>query len=230
MRNWRLMRAFHSNRAVGTAPRQHELRSFVIMAAENHSAARTMVERFWCGQVRYTGDSAGQAGNRRAPLVNYDPYFMATTLRLALSFLLWSVACGRAANQPATLPSERSIAQRQPAIALVAPTAQPSVTPPTPQLPSQWPHQSPSVVTSKRGMVVTDNVHASRVGSEVLARGGNAADAAVATAFALAVAYPTAGNIGGGGFAVTLFHGSARTLDFRETAPASARPEMFVQH
>ena len=186
------------------------------------------LERFWCGQVRYTGDSAGQAGNRRASRANYDPYFMATTLRLALSFLLSSVACDHATNQLTTLPSAPSIAQQPPPIALVAPMAQPSVAPPTPQLPSQWPHQSPSVVTSKRGMVVTDNAQASRVGSEVLARGGNAADAAVATAFALAVAYPTAGNIGGGGFAVTLFHGSARALDFRETAPASARPEKFV--
>ncbi len=77
-------------------------------------------------------------------------------------------------------------------------------------------------------MVVTDNAIASRVGRDILAAGGNAADAAVATAFALAVAYPTAGNIGGGGFAVTKMHGEVRALDFRETAPAGATRDMYL--
>jgi gamma-glutamyltranspeptidase/glutathione hydrolase len=77
-------------------------------------------------------------------------------------------------------------------------------------------------------MVVTDNALASRVGSQVLRTGGNVADAAVATAFALAAAYPTAGNIGGGGFAVILNRGVARALDFRETAPAAANRDMYL--
>ena len=77
-------------------------------------------------------------------------------------------------------------------------------------------------------MVVTDNAIGSQVGRDMLAAGGNAVDAAVATAFALAVAYPTAGNIGGGGFAVTLINGEPRALDFRETAPAAAKRDMYV--
>lgn len=91
-----------------------------------------------------------------------------------------------------------------------------------------WPHSVPVVVRSTKGMVVSDNAIASEVGSVILESGGNAADAAVATAFALAVAYPTAGNIGGGGFAVTRFGSSVRALDFRETAPAAATRDMFL--
>jgi gamma-glutamyltranspeptidase/glutathione hydrolase len=77
-------------------------------------------------------------------------------------------------------------------------------------------------------MVTSDNALATKVGREVLASGGNAADAAVATAFALAVTYPTAGNLGGGGFAVTRVGGDIRALDFRETAPARATRTMYV--
>jgi gamma-glutamyltranspeptidase/glutathione hydrolase len=77
-------------------------------------------------------------------------------------------------------------------------------------------------------MVVTDNAISSKVGRDVLAAGGNAVDAAVATAFALAVAYPTAGNIGGGGFAITRMKGTSHALDFREVAPAAATRDTFV--
>ena len=91
-----------------------------------------------------------------------------------------------------------------------------------------WPYTTPIVVRSAKGMVVTDNAIATKVGADILATGGNAADAAVATAFALAVAYPTAGNIGGGGFAVTRMKGEARALDFRETAPAAATRDMYL--
>ncbi len=91
-----------------------------------------------------------------------------------------------------------------------------------------WPYTSPVTVTSAKGMVVTDNAVASLVGRDILASGGNAADAAVATAFALAVAYPTAGNVGGGGFAVARVKGKAYALDFRETAPAAAARDMYL--
>lgn len=91
-----------------------------------------------------------------------------------------------------------------------------------------WPYATPVTVKSARGMVVTDNALASKVGKDVLAKGGNAADAAIATAFALAVTYPTAGNLGGGGFAVTKFTSGVRALDFRETAPGAAKRDMYL--
>ncbi len=77
-------------------------------------------------------------------------------------------------------------------------------------------------------MVVSDDALATEVGRDVLASGGNAADAAVALAFALAVTYPTAGNVGGGGFAVTRMGGKTLALDFRETAPAAATRDMYL--
>ncbi|MBL0169767.1 MAG: gamma-glutamyltransferase [Gemmatimonadaceae bacterium] len=79
------------------------------------------------------------------------------------------------------------------------------------------------------GMVVSASAIASEAGAQVLANGGNAVDAAVATGFALAVTYPTAGNIGGGGFMVIRMpDGKSTTIDFREKAPLAATPEMFT--
>ena len=75
-----------------------------------------------------------------------------------------------------------------------------------------------------RGMVVSDSRLASEAGAEVLREGGNAVDAIVTAAFTLAVTFPWAGNLGGGGFAVVHpAEGADFTLDFRETAPAAAR-------
>jgi gamma-glutamyltranspeptidase/glutathione hydrolase len=85
-------------------------------------------------------------------------------------------------------------------------------------------------VRARLGMVVSQNEIASRIGRDVLADGGNAVDAAVATALALAVVHPTAGNIGGGGF--LLFRptaGSPVAWDFREMAPAKASATMFLK-
>jgi gamma-glutamyltranspeptidase/glutathione hydrolase len=77
-------------------------------------------------------------------------------------------------------------------------------------------------------MVVTDNGLATKAGADILAAGGNAVDAVVASAFALAVAFPTAGNIGGGGFLVAHMGGKDYALDFRETAPAAASRDMYL--
>ncbi|MEO8499486.1 MAG: gamma-glutamyltransferase [Vicinamibacteria bacterium] len=90
--------------------------------------------------------------------------------------------------------------------------------------------QAAQPVRAKNGMVASQSFIASQVGADVLWDGGNAVDAAIATAFALAVVHPTAGNIGGGGFMVIrLPNGTATTWDFRETAPAAANPSMFLK-
>ena len=82
---------------------------------------------------------------------------------------------------------------------------------------------------AERGMVVSAEVHASQAGVEVMRGGGNAVDAAVATGLALAVTFPVAGNLGGGGFMVIRFpDGTATTIDYRETAPAGATRDMYV--
>jgi gamma-glutamyltranspeptidase/glutathione hydrolase len=79
------------------------------------------------------------------------------------------------------------------------------------------------------GMVVSDDMIASEAGVEILSEKGNAIDAAVATAFALAVVYPEAGNLGGGGFLVArLAEGKSLALDFREKAPLAATRNMFL--
>lgn len=89
----------------------------------------------------------------------------------------------------------------------------------------------PVLAPSEHGMVVSQDRLASVVGAEILAAGGNAVDAAVATGFALAVTFPQAGNLGGGGF--MLVHvaeeGKTYALDYRETAPLSFYAEMFIK-
>lgn len=83
---------------------------------------------------------------------------------------------------------------------------------------------------SKTGMVASQDITASQIGAQVLADGGNAVDAAVATAFALAVTLPRAGNIGGGGF--MLYYdaeaGESTAIDYREIAPLGAHRDMFL--
>jgi gamma-glutamyltranspeptidase/glutathione hydrolase len=88
--------------------------------------------------------------------------------------------------------------------------------------------ESKDPVRGKNGMVVSASELASQVGVEILKKGGNAVDAAVAVGFALAVTYPAAGNIGGGGFMVIhLNDGTNTTIDYREKAPLSATEFLY---
>lgn len=87
----------------------------------------------------------------------------------------------------------------------------------------------PQPVAAEHGMVVSAHRIASQVGVDILKQGGNAVDAAVAVGYALAVVYPVAGNIGGGGFmTLRLADGHEAFLDFRERAPLAATPDMYL--
>lgn len=89
--------------------------------------------------------------------------------------------------------------------------------------------KAPLPVSAENGMVVSTSSYASKVGIEILKKGGNAIDAAVAVGFALAVTYPSAGNIGGGGFMVIhLADGKNISIDYREKAPLSADKNMYL--
>jgi gamma-glutamyltranspeptidase / glutathione hydrolase len=102
--------------------------------------------------------------------------------------------------------------------------------PETPTIPPAWrfTHPAPPVV-AQHVMVVSEHQLSSDVGAEILRRGGNAIDAAVAVGFAQAVVSPRAGNIGGGGFLVyRQADGQVFTLDYRETAPAAATHDMYL--
>lgn len=91
------------------------------------------------------------------------------------------------------------------------------------------PVHSHTPVGARYGMVVSSDALASAVGRDILAQGGNAVDAAVAVAYALAVTHPSAGNIGGGGFMlVKMADKEAVAIDYREVAPASASPTMYL--
>ena len=85
-------------------------------------------------------------------------------------------------------------------------------------------------ILAHNGMVVAQESRAARIGIEILDRGGNAVDAAVAVGFALAVTYPRAGNLGGGGFMLIHLAKDNRdvAIDYRETAPAAATATMFL--
>src|SRR5712692_9046962 len=94
------------------------------------------------------------------------------------------------------------------------------------EAPQAWPRQA---VRAARGMVATGEAVGSRVGVEILKRGGNAVDAAVAVAFTLAVVEPRAGNIGGGGFMLIRLAGGKTTFfDYREVAPGKASRNMYI--
>jgi gamma-glutamyltranspeptidase/glutathione hydrolase len=112
------------------------------------------------------------------------------------------------------------------ALALLAAACSPR----TPVIPPDWPFASDTVpVRAEHGIVVSTDGYASEVGVGILRAGGNAVDAAVATALTLAVVNPEAGNIGGGGFLLLrLADGRSAALDFRERAPRAASRDMYL--
>jgi gamma-glutamyltranspeptidase/glutathione hydrolase len=153
-------------------------------------------------------------------------------MRRALGWVpsLLLLACGGGIKTP-DVPAPEVVPAPVAAIAPPALAAAPAPVPsPAARISSEWPlggHVRP--VEAEHAMVVTSHQLASDVGVEVLRRGGNAVDAAVAVAFALAVVHPVAGNIGGGGFMMIRMHDdSAHALDFRETAPTRATRDMYV--
>jgi gamma-glutamyltranspeptidase/glutathione hydrolase len=150
--------------------------------------------------------------------------------------LLLLTACSGGIKAPDTIPVDLGVPAPVPP-AIASPTVD---TPATPTaevvaargalIAANWPlGQRVNAVAGAHAMVVTSHPLASDVGVDILRRGGNAVDAAVAVAFALAVVHPVAGNLGGGGFMVVRTHDdTVRALDFREAAPSGATRSMYV--
>jgi gamma-glutamyltranspeptidase/glutathione hydrolase len=136
----------------------------------------------------------------------------------SLPFVL-AVACGAACARVSTPETAPRAVTGRAAHVLGAPA-----------IPATWPlRATATLVTAPHAMVVTAHPLASEVGVAVLRQGGNAVDAAVAVGFALAVVLPDAGNIGGGGFLVYRgADGVVGSLDYRETAPAAATRDMYL--
>src|SRR6266852_9855131 len=108
----------------------------------------------------------------------------------------------------------------------ISPTASAQTSVKPAEAPKPWPQQA---ARGARGMAATDEPLGSQVGVDIMKRGGNAVDAAVATAFALAVVEPAAGNIGGGGFMlIRLADGKTAFFDYREVAPGKATRDMYI--
>lgn len=131
----------------------------------------------------------------------------------ALLVITLAVACGGPAAKPVPFAGEPAIPARQ-----------------VPVFPADWPWQPGAKATfAAHAMVASDEPRASAVGIEIMRAGGNAVDAAVATAFALAVTYQEAGNIGGGGYMVVrMADGRTEAIDFREVAPLAATRNMYL--
>ncbi len=140
-----------------------------------------------------------------------------------LSALLLVAACRPQASlspPPTTAPARAVAASDATRVAATAHVA----------FPDGWRFKAGAAATeADHAMVVSNSRLASEAGIEILKAGGNAVDAAVATGFALAVTYPTAGNIGGGGFMnIRMADGRAMTLDYREVAPLAASRNMYL--
>lgn len=170
--------------------------------------------------------------------------FLGFRAALALAFAL-GLGCetpvkDSAAPTPLSTPPPSSQASQAPSAPPAAPSASAALPPssaslPLRPVPPRPPPPDPPIVLKaggkhsvrgEAGLVTSVEANATRAGTKILKRGGNAIDAAVAVAFALAVTHPSAGNIGGGGFMIVrLANGQSHALDFREIAPAAATAE-----
>src|SRR2546422_11553005 len=155
---------------------------------------------------------------------------MRTSLLIGLALL---AACGGGVQPPELAPAgPGGPLPTAPAAPGAAPGPGPTPTAPAHRalIAADWALAGrPQAVAAPHAMVVSSHPLASEVGTDVLRRGGNAVDAAVAVGFALAVVHPVAGNIGGGGFMVIRMRdGRVRALDYRETAPRRASHDMYV--
>jgi gamma-glutamyltranspeptidase / glutathione hydrolase len=161
----------------------------------------------------------------------FSPRVAAIPIALAL------LGCAEATPPPPPtpeLPPARATASvampsgaSAPPVSAKPPVAIPEPVPPSP--PIALATGGKRAVHGKAGLVTSVEAHASRAGADVLGRGGNAVDAAVAVAYVLAVTHPSAGNIGGGGFMlVRMASGEAHAIDFRETAPKAATTEKMM--
>src|SRR5882724_8372367 len=122
---------------------------------------------------------------------------------------------------PSATPAPSAAAS---AVSAVSATSGPSEAAAEPATRRRFAGGGPGSVSGRRGIVTSSEAQATHAGVEILERGGNAVDAAVATAFALAVTHPSAGNLGGGGFMLVRPSGQAAVttaIDFRETAPGA---------
>ncbi len=169
---------------------------------------------------------------RREPPCPRWPKLRSEMRRVALALVVLGCSgCTRSAASTDLGPRASTAA----ATSTTSPT--PSASAPKPPKSKQATGPAPAIhpagartVKSERGLVVTVEPQASRVGARILQAGGNAVDAAVAIAFALAVTHPSAGNIGGGGFMlVRPKNGPSVAIDFRETAPGALTRAKFDQ-
>ncbi len=153
----------------------------------------------------------------------------ASTFALVALVALVAVSCKAPERSPAVTPTPAP-----PSIVVRADAGVPAIpdagAPPPYRTADSTVRLDPAVVgEGKTFMVVSEGADATKVGRAILASGGNAVDAAVAIAFALAVVHPSAGNLGGGGFAIVRTGpGKRLALDFREMAPAAAKPDMYL--